>query len=86
MQSHFGTTDAVLRTAEHIYVLEFKMGTAASALEQIKRKKYHAPYLADKRDLVLVGFGFDKAERNVTEFLVEEAAEDVGLAVKEPRA
>jgi hypothetical protein len=39
-------------TEEYIYVLEFKMGTAASALEQIKQKKYHAPYLADKRDLV----------------------------------
>ncbi len=72
VQSNFGTTDAVLQTAEHIYVLEFKMGTAASALEQIKKKKYHTPYLADQRGLVLVGFGFDKAERNLTDFLAEK--------------
>ncbi len=72
VQSSFGSTDAVIMTEEHIYVLEFKMGTAASALEQIKQKKYHAPYLADQRDLVLVGFGFDKAERNLTDVLVEQ--------------
>jgi hypothetical protein len=74
VQSSFGSTDAVIMTEEYIYVLEFKMGTAASALEQIKQKKYHAPYLADKRDLVLVGFGFDKAERNLTDVLVEQVA------------
>ncbi|WP_339134994.1 MAG: AAA family ATPase [Candidatus Electrothrix sp. GW3-4] len=78
VQSNFGTTDAVLQTAEHIYVLEFKMGTAASALEQIKKRKYHTPYLADQRGLVLVGFGFDKAERNLTDFLAEEIDKDVG--------
>jgi hypothetical protein len=72
VQSNFGTTDAVLQTSEHIYVLEFKMGTAASALEQIKKRKYHAPYLADARKLVLVGLGFDKTERNVCDFSVEE--------------
>ncbi|MCI5163320.1 MAG: hypothetical protein D3917_15130 [Candidatus Electrothrix sp. AX5] len=74
VQSSFGSTDAVIMTEEYIYVLEFKMGTAASALEQIKQRKYHAPYLADQRDLVLVGFGFDKAQRNLTEVLVEQIA------------
>ncbi|MCI5145751.1 MAG: AAA family ATPase [Candidatus Electrothrix sp. AR3] len=74
VQSSFGSTDAVIMTEEYIYVLEFKMGTAVSALEQIKQKKYHAPYLVDKRDLVLVGFGFDKAERNLTDVLVEQVA------------
>ncbi|RWX51744.1 PD-(D/E)XK nuclease superfamily protein [Candidatus Electrothrix marina] len=72
VQSSFGSTDAVIMNEEYIYVLEFKMGTAASALEQIKQRKYHAPYLADKRELVLVGFGFDKTERNLTEVLVEQ--------------
>ncbi|MCI5137192.1 MAG: AAA family ATPase, partial [Candidatus Electrothrix sp. AR1] len=71
VQSHFGTTDAVIQTDEYIYVVEFKMGSAHSALEQIKKKKYHAPFLADRREVVLIGFGFDKAERNLTEFLVE---------------
>lgn len=38
-------------------------------------REYYGDYLqalADKRALVLVGFGFDKAERNLTEVLVEQ--------------
>ena len=75
VQSHFGSTDAVIKTEKYIYVVEFKMGTAASAVKQIKQRKYHAPYLADKRELVLVGFGFDKAERNLTDVLVEQVTD-----------
>ena len=40
IQSSFGATDAVIKTDDYIYVLEFKMGTAQAAIEQIKRKKY----------------------------------------------
>jgi hypothetical protein len=72
VQSNFGSTDAVIKTEDYIYVLEFKMGTAQVALAQIKKKKYHAPYLADKRELVLVGFGFDKAARNLVDVLAEQ--------------
>ena len=72
VQSNFGSTDAVVKTEEYIYVVEFKMGSAKAALAQIKKKQYHAPYLADRRELVIVGFGFDKAERNLTNFLAEE--------------
>ncbi|MCP4700234.1 MAG: hypothetical protein GY862_25790, partial [Gammaproteobacteria bacterium] len=50
-----------------------KMGKAQSAIDQIKKRKYHAPYLADKRTVVLVGFGFEKAERNLVDYLVELA-------------
>lgn len=71
IQSHFGTTDAVIKTAERIYVVEFKMGTAQSALDQIKTKKYYAPYLADKREIVMVGFGISKAQRNLEAYRVE---------------
>ncbi len=73
IQSNFGSTDAVIMTDAFIYVLEFKMGKAETAIEQIKKKKYHAPYLADKREVVLVGFGFDKAERNLVDYLFEAA-------------
>jgi hypothetical protein len=75
VQSHFGTTDAVITTEEYIYVLEFKMGSAEAALEQIKTRKYYAPYLADSRELVLVGFGFNKAKRNLTDVLIEPVGE-----------
>ncbi len=72
IQSHFGTTDAVIKTDDYIYVFEFKMGSAKSAIEQIKKKKYYAPYVADKRGVLIVGFGFNKAKRNVADFVVEE--------------
>ncbi|MCP4752788.1 MAG: AAA family ATPase, partial [Proteobacteria bacterium] len=71
IQSSFGATDAVVQTDEYIYIFEFKMGTAQSAIDQIKKKKYCAPHLSDKREVVIVGFSFDKAERNLVEMLTE---------------
>ncbi|MDM8520338.1 AAA family ATPase [Anaerolineales bacterium HSG6] len=71
VQSSFGITDAVIKTTDYIYVMEFKMGKAQSAIDQIKKKKYYAPYLADKREVVIVGFGFNKVEKNLEDFLVE---------------
>jgi hypothetical protein len=52
-----GRTDAVLKTRERIYVIEFKLGTAKAALAQIKRRRYAEPYLADKRPVTLLGAG-----------------------------
>ena len=72
IQSNFGTTDAVIKTENYIYVFEFKMGTAQSAIDQIKKRKYYAPYLSDKRDVLIVGFGFNKAKRNIEDFLFEK--------------
>jgi hypothetical protein len=73
IQSNFGSTDVVIKNDAYIYVMEFKMGKAQTAIEQIKKRKYHAPYLADKREIVLVGFGFDKAERNLIDYSIEAA-------------
>ncbi|MCI5146423.1 MAG: hypothetical protein D3923_13070 [Candidatus Electrothrix sp. AR3] len=73
IQSNFGSTDAVITTDEYIYVLEFKMGKAQTAIEQIKKRKYHFPYLADKRKVVLIGFGFEKSARNLVDYGVEFA-------------
>ena len=39
IQSNFGTTDAVIKTENYIYVFEFKMGTAQAAIDQIKKEK-----------------------------------------------
>ena len=55
-----------------IYVIEFKMGSAKRAVDQIKKKKYYAPYLSEKQELIIVGLGFDKAKRNLEDFLVEK--------------
>ncbi len=72
VQSNFGATDAVIKTEDYIYIFEFKMGSAKSAIAQIKKKKYYAPYLSDKLDVVIVGFGINKAKRNLEDFLVEK--------------
>mgnify|MGYP005631339767 CR=1 FL=1 len=76
IQSNFGATDAVIKTDDYIYVLEFKMGSAKSAVDQIKKKKYYGPYLSDKRELMIVGFGFDKAKRNLEDFISEKIDKD----------
>ena len=52
-----GRTDAVIKTRETIYVVEFKLGTAGQALAQIQSRRYFEPYLADPRPVVLLGAG-----------------------------
>jgi isopentenyl-diphosphate delta-isomerase len=71
VQSNHGITDAVIKTEENIYIIEFKMGRAKEALKQIKEKKYYFPYLSDKRKKHLFGIGFDKGERNIGDWEIE---------------
>lgn len=67
-----GRIDCVISTADHVFVIEFKLGDAASAMAQIKSKGYHQKYLASGKKIVLLGIGFDVAKRNVGDYLVEE--------------
>jgi hypothetical protein len=60
-----GRADAVVKTPEAIFVVEFKLGTAEEALAQLKAKRYHEPYLSDPRPIVLVAAGGFR-ERAVT--------------------
>ena len=58
VKSATGRADAVVKTADTIYVFEFKMeknATAEGALAQIDRTGYLIPYTADGRRLVKVG-------------------------------
>jgi hypothetical protein len=52
-----GRTDAVLKTPKAVYIIEFKLGSAADALAQIKARRYYEPYLADPRPIILLGAG-----------------------------
>ncbi|MFN8394178.1 MAG: AAA family ATPase [Bacteroidia bacterium] len=70
--THTGRIDAVISLQGYVYVVEFKLGDAESALAQIKTKAYHAQYLGTSRKVILIGIGFDVAMRNVGSFLVEE--------------
>jgi hypothetical protein len=63
-----GRADAVIKTADTIYVFEFKMancGTAEEALQQIDTKDYLIPYIADGRKLVKIGAEFSEKERGL---------------------
>ncbi|MDR0704233.1 MAG: ATP-binding protein [Planctomycetaceae bacterium] len=63
-----GRADAVIKTADAIFVFEFKManhGTAEDALKQIDSKDYAIPYTVDGRKLVKVGAEFSNKERGI---------------------
>jgi hypothetical protein len=67
-----GRIDAVIKTADTIYVFEFKMdnnGTAEKALEQIDSKEYLIPYSADGRKLVKIGAEFSEKERGLSRWI-----------------
>ena len=66
-----GRADAVVKTADYIYVFEFKLhGTAEEALRQIDEKGYLLPYTIDGRKTVKVGVSFDAEKRNLGEWLI----------------
>ena len=78
VRSACGRADAVVKTPEYIYVFEFKLdGSAEAALRQIDEKVYLIPYTADERRLIKVGVSFDKEKRNLGEWLIEQATEEI---------
>ena len=63
-----GRIDAVIETETNIYVMEFKMGTPDEALSQIEERKYHEKYLSSDKSIQLIGVGFDKEEKNISDY------------------
>ena len=56
----------------HIYIMEYKMGTAEAALNQIKEKKYYEKYFKAEKPITLIGIGFDMEQKNIDDFKIEE--------------
>jgi hypothetical protein len=74
VKSSQGRADAIVKTANNIYVLEFKMddkGTAEDALEQINSNNYAIPYTADHRKVVKIGVEFSQKEKGIKRWLIE---------------
>ena len=72
VKSAAGRADAVVKTADSIYVFEFKMdenATAEDALAQIDDKGYLIPYSADHRRLVKIGVEFSKKAKGIKRWL-----------------
>ncbi len=71
LKSTKGRADAVVQTAERVFVFEFKLnGTAEQALDQIEDRGYAVPWDAVGREVVKVGVEFDKVTRNLGRWLV----------------
>ncbi|MGM9985221.1 MAG: ATP-binding protein [Fibrobacter intestinalis] len=76
-----GRADAVVETADSVYVFEFKLdgsGTAEDALAQIDSRGYLIPYTAtpgtdgNPKKLYKIGASFDSEKRTIGEWLVRE--------------
>ncbi len=52
-----GRIDGVLELENQIYLIEFKLDQADTALQQIKTKRYYEKYLKDSRKIILLGVG-----------------------------
>jgi hypothetical protein len=71
IQTNQGRIDAVIQTNTHNYIMEFKMGSAEEALQQIKDKKYHQPFQTSPNPTTLIGAGFNSQTRNIDTYLTE---------------
>ena len=66
-----GRADAVVTTADSVYIFEFKLsgnGSAEDALMQIKTNGYAEQYKTDGKKVVLIGAGFDEEKRTIKEW------------------
>ncbi len=71
VRSARGRADAVVETADTVYVFEFKLyGTAEEALAQIDDRGYLIPYTAGTRRLVKIGAQFSAEERNLERWII----------------
>ena len=67
-----GRMDAVVKTATHIYILEFKINKSAEiALQQIKDKAYPEKYLVENKEIVMIGINFDTRKKGIKDWLLE---------------
>lgn len=66
----------VLEIEDLVVIFEFKIDSSAeAALAQIHKKKYAERYGKKDKELVLIGVKFDSAERNITDYEVENPSD-----------
>ena len=69
-----GRADAVVTTADSVYIFEFKLsgnGSAEDALNQIKENSYAAQYKGRGKKIVLIGSSFNEQTRTIKEWQTE---------------
>lgn len=69
-----GRIDLLICTEKYVCVIELKLdATAEEALEQINRKEYSLPFVADGRTVVKIGANISSKTRNLEQWNVEYA-------------
>jgi hypothetical protein len=64
-----GRIDAVIKTKQNIYIIEFKINQdAEKAIHQIQEKKYAAKYALDNRKKMLLGINFNSETRVIDDY------------------
>ncbi len=66
LMTNLGRIDAVLELPNAVYILEFKMTTAETAIQQIRDKQYAQPFRTSDKPIILLGIAFDKDSRNIS--------------------
>lgn len=67
-----GRADAVVESADAVYVMEFKYGKSAQeALDQIDSRGYLVPFSAGSKVLVKVGVNFSPETRTIDEWVIQ---------------
>lgn len=70
--SAFGRSDIIALTPKEILIFELKLDSSSDeAVEQIKEKKYYAPFINDKRDIFMIGLNFSSSTRNLSDWKIE---------------
>ncbi len=69
-----GRIDLTVKLGENLYIIEFKVGGAGRALQQIKEKNYQAKYRGQGKKIFLIGIDFSPEEKNISGFEWEEVA------------
>ncbi len=68
-----GRIDAVVKTDDNIYIIEFKVNQSSDvAIEQIKNKKYALKYDNDKRTIYLIGINFNTDKKEIDDWKQEK--------------
>jgi Predicted AAA-ATPase/PD-(D/E)XK nuclease superfamily len=67
-----GRMDAVVKTANHVYIIEFKMNVPAQvALDQIRDKQYAEKYRLSNKTILGLGISFDTEKKAVKDWVIE---------------
>ena len=69
-----GRVDAIVHTANIIYIFEFKLwsrGSSRDAIKQIKKQGYTDKFLSSRKQIMLIGASFDSWRRNLKTWKTE---------------